>query len=402
MKKYFIFYEESMIERGVDNVSVYNLINTNIYYFDKPWEVALIDGLSSSIELDLLVEKISNSYHIEFKAVLQFIKQLEEAHLGVISNSAIVKLDLVKPQYWRDLIFFKTPLSLSKVFIYFGGNCHKKCIHCNSDTIISEKRCYSCSGGKSNPSIAQVDQMIEIAKNSNCKDLILIGGDLLQNKSPLSHILDIVQNDMSTTVIAGFQKDYDKNIINVLAQCSKLQLEVFPEDLRTPSFEEFSNKMVNISANLYVNVLSSSAKEYPNQLLPVFVQRSYETIHTVRLVERNKLEQVLAEEERFIPATNCDDYMYKTVFNTCMNGVLTLKNNGSLYVCPKIEDTYLGKIDDCATVLEGKNINKFWKLSKRKIPHCKNCSLNKTCLDCRYLAYFLYGDLNKMYPCEKI
>lgn len=50
--------------------------------------------------------------------------------------------------------------------------------------------------------------------------------------------------------------------------------------------------------------------------------------HTVRLVERNKLEQVLAEEERFIPATNCDDYMYKTVFNTCMNGVLTLKNNG--------------------------------------------------------------------------
>jgi hypothetical protein len=64
------------------------------------------------------------------------------------------------------------------------------------------KRCYSCSGGKSNPSIAQVDQMIEIAKNSNCKDLILIGGDLLQNKSPLSHILDIVQNDMSTTVIA--------------------------------------------------------------------------------------------------------------------------------------------------------------------------------------------------------
>lgn len=78
-----------------------------------------------------------------------------------------------------------------------------------------------------------------------------------------------------------------------------------------------------------------------------------------------------------------------------------MKENGDLFVCPKIVETYLGNLSNLKAALRADNVSRFWELTKKKIETCRDCSLNATCLDCRYLAFFLYRDLYRMYPCMK-
>ena len=94
--------------------------------------------------------------------------------------------------------------------------------------------------------------------------------------------------------------------------------------------------------------------------------------------------------------------MYKNIYNTCLNGLITLSGNGDLSVCPLMPELKVGSVYNFDVALKYSNINKYWRLNKTNIDLCKECSLNSTCYDCRFIAYYLFGDIKSMYTCNKV
>ena len=400
MSKFFSFFEESIVITKRENVSIYNLMDGNIYYFDN-WKSDLIKALNNYEEIDQLCITYSANQEISQENIMDFLLQLELANIGKITTDPIVKLDLVEPDYWRKLLFFKSSPSVSKSFIIFGADCKKGCLHCDGEAIISENRCYSCSRSTTNPSLDQVERFINVVEILGCKELVLVGGDLLLDANILSSVMDIIPRNMSTSIICGYQDSYNNDVFKALCQCEYVRIEVTIDELETKSFLLFSDKIKGINSELYI-INQSQGKNHLSISLPKTIKDSFNLIKEVRLIRKKDLEQILKDEEKGIPSTGCREYMYKNIFNTCMNGVLTMKDDGNLFVCPKINKTYLGNLNEAKAALQAESIDKYWELTKKKVKICEDCSLNVTCLDCRYLAYFLYGDLYEMYPCTKI
>ncbi len=71
-------------------------------------------------------------------------------------------------------------------------------------------------------------------------------------------------------------------------------------------------------------------------------------------------------------------------FNTCLNGKLSITEDGLVKNCLSMHDSF-GHINGVGieAIIKGDSFRKLWRISKDKITVCKDCEFRHVCTDCR-------------------
>ena len=400
MKKYFCFFEENILNVQKNNVSIYNILDGRIYYYDG-LEAEFIKNLSntSDIELSIKKSKISNQLAEDLLASLYRLE------LGLYSDHFIASLELIEPPYWRDLLFFKTSPSLHRAYIIFGENCENNCIYCKKNNCgkdyILENRCFSCFGNKNNPNFNQIKIFIKKISLLECKEIILVGGDLVIDIDYLNLICELLPHNMNKKIILGYYSKYSNNIDNISDKFDEVYININEKEFFIEKTGVFLDGLKN-KEKYNIIIITENGNFFKENKITIEKNGNFKSISVSRIINKNDLEDIISKEDLYVPSTSINQYMYKNIYNTCLNGLITLSGNGELSVCPMIPELKVGSVYDFDVALKYSNINKYWRLNKTNIDLCKECSLNSTCYDCRFIAYYLFGDIKSMYTCNKV
>lgn len=98
----------------------------------------------------------------------------------------------------------------------------------------------------------------------------------------------------------------------------------------------------------------------------------------------------------FVP--ELDFHLEAKQFNSCLNRKVSVDTNGSIKNCPSLKQEY-GQIKKkfLSRVIEQKDFQQIWKITKDQIEVCRDCEHRYICPDCR--AHTINGSLGKPSSC---
>lgn len=78
------------------------------------------------------------------------------------------------------------------------------------------------------------------------------------------------------------------------------------------------------------------------------------------------------------------DFFENTKFNGCLNGKISIDENGEIRNCPSLNKSFGNvKQSSLKEVLANQKAKEYWNISKDQIESCKDCEFRYICTDCR-------------------
>ena len=321
MKKYFCFFEENILNVQKSNVSIYNVLDGRVYYYDG-LEAEFVKILSNTSDIEFSIKKSK----ISEKLAEDLLASLYKLELGSYSDHFIASLDLIEPPYWRDLIIDIDYLNL---------------------------------------------------------------------------ICELLPHNMNKKIIFGYNSKYANNMDDISNKFNEVYINISEKEFFIEKTGVFLDSLKN-KEKYNIIIITEDVNFFKENKITIEKNKKFKSISASRIINKNDLEDIISKEDLYVPATSINQYMYKNIYNTCLNGLITLSGNGDLSVCPLMPELKVGSVYNFDVALKYSNINKYWRLNKTNIDLCKECSLNSTCYDCRFIAYYLFGDIKSMYTCNKV
>jgi len=85
------------------------------------------------------------------------------------------------------------------------------------------------------------------------------------------------------------------------------------------------------------------------------------------------------------PKVTSDRFNYLQMWNYCLKGQCTIKENGDILICPMLRSKIFGNIKECSIqeIINTDEYQQYENISKNSIDKCKDCSYRFNCSDCR-------------------
>jgi len=399
MKKYFSFYEECILVKGKDRAAIYNLLDGSIYSFSKE-EREMVILLKQGDSIDCISKKVYGGLTL----LKEFIKKLEKANLGILTEHRIISQELVMPSFWTELIFFKSALPLNKVFIVYGRTCNKDCYFCDNPNYVRTGNCFGCYKTLAGTNIDQrlLDIFLEQIKVIGYNEINLVGGDILDDIATLKSVFEKVPIGAIINIFWSGD-DIGEDVLELLQNNNvNLFVQVIATDEGTLKCEKLLQKIkgAGLKSNIIILLSDKGNMQNYEQIKSRYsslVQNVYFDF-VFHINEYQKFKEYIIPD---IPRTSIEEYLHKRMYNPCLYGTIALQGDGMITSCPRMKELVMGSASNLSNTLRTSNYKKFWKLSKDKIDICNTCQFRYACNDCRFIQHRLTGNLTGMIECDK-
>ena len=399
MKEYFTFYEECILVEGNNGVAIYNLLDGNIYSFSKNEKeiVCLLKNGES-------ITNIHKKTKIEQVFIKNLITKLAEVNLGISTDFRNANIDLVMPAFWRELIFFKSPIILNKVFIIFGRNCNKDCYFCDDKNFIRTGNCLGCYKTLADTNIEEsaLMEFLENIRVIGYNEINLVGGDLFYDIRLLKNILEKIKNGAIINIFWS-GGDIDKEILTLLQNNNiHLFIQTIYSDSEKSEFKNLLQKLNNTGVKFSIIILLKDENDIQKyHQIKLKYKEAAQNVYfdfVFHITEYQKFKEYIIPE---IPRTSISEYLHKRIYNPCLYGTIALQGDKMITSCPKSKKFLIGSSTDLVNTFNATKYNKFWKLSKDKIDTCNQCKYRYACDDCRFIQGLLTNNLKGMIECTR-
>ncbi len=401
MKKYFKLFEECYIVSGKDKYTLYNVLTGNIYEIDeKRGKFCLLS------ENNMDIENACNNSGLLLSEAKIFIKEMESATLGMMSDFPIAMDKLNILPKWTEKMFFKQSHGINKATIGMDYDCSNSCSFCGNDAVTNRYKCWSCNSTSRSPIADDVAfRIIDIISERDCKELYLKEGDLLSDWGKTLRIVDYALNRGIEKVLLNIIHPIDdmtiindmrvRNISLVLQRYieKKKQIELIMSE---------SRKYEGLDVT-YILLTELDNKETIMQVAQNISQMySYKLL--IDFMIPNKLENVSKEYfdiERIIGKIDLVSYSIRQFHNECFYKNCYFDKEGNVYPCAGLKNRKYGDIDSMPETFRSENLGNYWNMSLSKKQECKECSMRFACNNCESLNYTLTGSHDRNVLCVK-
>lgn len=385
--KFFSLNPEVIVNRGVENTLIYNLLNQNkiIVSNDK-----FPNKKYSSLKVDDCIVSIS------------MLEKLEELDFGHFYNSKHHVEPIITQKDSMMLVNVLNEFKLTRLSIELTSNCSLDCVFCEPGTLG-----YSSCMCKRWLSEDKMDNnwisVIESAIKLGLEECFICGGDPLLKMEILIPILAYLDRNHIKVIIMTNGSLIDRKICEILFKYNvTISLQVFSDENTNFSkitqkgyfFNNYTNALklldeygIAVIISLIVSSLNENEiKSLQDKFVNFPIQKIY-LYPNNKFSSKKYFEEMLSGDSRQF---NIDlkSYPFVRNFNNCLSNQISISSEGIVYPCMMLKQFPLGDLnnEELWEIFFEKKHEQFWKLSKRNIQHCKNCELNLTCFDCRAVS----------------
>lgn len=404
MKSYFRLYEECFfVDDATGKACIYNLLNGNVYSLSEK-EAILITLCENNTNLN----EIHKLCDLSDESINMILNKLNCNDLGSYYDKPVFVEKMLASKKIQEVMFNQPIESISRAFIILDNSCDLNCKYCNNDYITKSScmKCFRKTKGKDKTSFSEyVFALGYLDTVGEIKDIYFAGGDLLNN---YDRNLEIIRYAASLSfkeiyVFIGGNRDVEKSVLENLSKYATLILQIEITDEQSLEENKLLNSIRNINNMKAIISLLFDVNEI-SKLYTIIIKKTKElysemqSLVDVAIDKKNLSDKKVRSILHQLRKTSLYDYAASIEYSQCMNQTLTITDEGTISVCPRLNHS-CGRISDIYNCLSKAIMYKYWKLNKDKINRCSHCGFRYICDDCRYIEYILSNDLYSMNTC---
>ena len=340
---FFRLLPEVYLVIGKHKSLLQNILNKKIFWIDN------------NIAKFIKICENNNRIPDEF---LQYAIELKNNGWGTITSSPIFveKLRFLDINDKRQ--FHKKPLIINHATIKLTDKCNLNCNKCR------ELFCPSCIKDNKieNLTLEKLKNFILNIKYYGCKTVLLTGGEISLFSS-LKEVYDfLIQNNFEIILATNGIKKLDDYFIN-----ANIIIPIFQKDLLNTVIKNYKD-FKNITICTYFD-------DNENISLP----------STWKHIKRSCLPRKITKKS--LASTNIQNYHFKQIKNTCLNGKIVINQAGEIYPCLEsikhIEPVGNINVDSWEKIMDSLLLD-YWNKKVDDHNICSNCEFRYTCTSCLF------------------
>lgn len=265
--------------------------------------------------------------------------------------------------------------------------------------------CFKGKTQKKKLDIEHYKKLFQFLKDNGTNTLFFTGGDITIDSERNLRIIEMAYSVGLKKLFCFFggNRTIPQDVIDNL---NKFGVHKFYQIEINEKFIPENNKMLQSlkydenSTAYFLTVGLFSTKQFNAVLDKIRKLMPLPSIHVDFLVNKNDITpQAEKEIHRLLPPSFVL-YSMLTENNYCMKNRLTVFEDGTIGVCPRMEA--LGTLENLYSGEANTIFEKFWKLTNDKIQPCADCRYRYTCVGCKYTELVVSGSLDHVSTCHEI
>ena len=378
---------------------LYNIHNKNIIILDEISRLFI-----EHCENNYLVENFP-SYAFLRNQIVEFISEMQNLDMVILTKE---KIHIEKYRYRspvEGIGFLAPPPVINSVYIQKNQSCDKSCEFCGNKNYKIWMGCESCIDVSKKQHEISLPPIVEFINKARPREVIIRGGNPFKDREKLRLLFDRISCNIGIAVsIDIVEKDnisYLKEIYG--GRIFFNMIFINDEDLSKEQeylLEYLRESQIPYYITLYANCRN---KIHILQKKDIIEKQFNVSVAICEILDTRKDEQVLHitnEEKPVFMYQDARVFFDRQSNNSCLNGKVAIDICGNILPCPMI-NVPIGNIynQSYEEIIGNGKLFDFWKLTKEKIEHCKNCGMRFHCSDCS--VFEMFTDPDKWCPHNK-
>lgn len=314
---------------------------------------------------------------------------------------------------------------IDRVFIELGSKCNFDCVFCNTDNKLYRKTgCKRWESYEAELDLKEWGIILNDLSYLKSKKLCFIGGNPLlrfdyikeiikeSKKYGFEYFLIYTNGSLINDEIIQFLKEYNVTLnIQILSFNENTLNKIGKNTIDLKSIENNLMQLRKMNVNFISEILINRYNEDEIEEIKAILNEKYK-IKSIKLgyiykkPYNNHFSQKYVNDmyNKFntFPKVTPERFNFLQMWNSCLKGQCTIKENGDVLICPMLRSDVIGNVkkNSITEIINTKKYREYENITKNSIEKCKECSYKFNCSDCRAIEISATNDLYGLEYCS--